>query len=517
MSNLPAWSDPAVPIAASRAGATGVLNLEETHDLSVARDALSRLCRFGRGSRGIKIRADSPIASELLADLSPSIGLVVFAGAGAQALPLSVALAAKAGRRIFAECTSIDEARAALATGVDGLVAKGHEAGGFVGEETTYILTQRLLADSSVPVWAYGGIGLHAAAACYAAGCAGAVLDVQFALARESNVSAGLAAALERMEGDETICLGNDLGDLYRVYRRPGMAAIETLQRLEPTLFTASGSFARNEWRAAIRERIGWDRPEAEVWPLGQDATQAARLSRRFHSVAGIVGGFQNAIAEHVALARSQNALDRLSPMARAHGTEYPILQGPMTRVSDTAAFAEAVARNGALPFLALALLKGPQVRHLLEETRERLGDRPWGVGILGFVPAELREEQVEVIDSVRPPFAIIAGGRPDQAKRLDAHGITTYLHVPAPGLLKAFLEDGARRFIFEGRECGGHVGPRTSFVLWEAMIDTLIEAVDAGVPASDLHVVFAGGIHDARSAAMVGRHGGAAGANAAS
>ena len=46
------------------------------------------------------------------------------------------------------------------------------------------------------------------------------------------------------------------------------------------------------------------------------------------------------------------------APLARRLGTRYPVLQGPMTRVSDTGAFAEAVARGGALPFLALALLR---------------------------------------------------------------------------------------------------------------------------------------------------------------
>src|SRR4029453_11693947 len=81
--------------------------------------------------------------------------------------------------------------------------------------------------------------------------------------------------------------------------------------------------------------------------------------------------------------------------------------------------------------------------------------------------------------------------------------GIPTYLHVPSPGLLKLFVDNGARRFVFEGRECGGHVGPRSSFVLWNTMIDTLLESL----PTADLahcHVLFAGGIHDATSAAMV-------------
>jgi NAD(P)H-dependent flavin oxidoreductase YrpB (nitropropane dioxygenase family) len=85
----------------------------------------------------------------------------------------------------------------------------------------------------------------------------------------------------------------------------------------------------------------------------------------------------------------------------------------------------------------------------------------------------------------------------------LEKDSIATYLHVPSPGLLRMFLKDGARRFIFEGRECGGHVGPRTSFALWEAMTDVLAEHLAAS-PTDAPHVVFAGGIHDDLSAAMV-------------
>ena len=51
--------------------------------------------------------------------------------------------------------------------GVDGLIAKGHEAGGWVGEETTFILLQRLLHSVELPIYASGGIGPHTAAACY--------------------------------------------------------------------------------------------------------------------------------------------------------------------------------------------------------------------------------------------------------------------------------------------------------------------------------------------------------------
>ena len=105
-----------------------------------------------------------------------------------------------------------------------------------------------------------------------------------------------------------------------------------------------------------------------------------------------------------------------------------------------------------ALPFAALALMKGQQATPLLEQIKERLADKPWGVGILGFVPLELPEEQLAAIQKVRPPFALIAGGRPDQIEPLEQLGIRTYLHVPTPELLRLFLSQGARRFVFESR-----------------------------------------------------------------
>ena len=132
----------------------------------------------------------------------------------------------------------------------------------------------------------------------------------------------------------------------------------------------------------------------------------------------------------------------------------------------------------------------------MLEQTRDRIGDRPWGVGMLGFVPHALREEQCAEIWKCPPPFALIAGGRPDQAAAFESRGIKTYIHAPAPALLRLYLEQGARRFVFEGRECGGHVGPLASYALWEQMIEVLLSEVTPA-QAKDVHVLFAGGIHD--------------------
>lgn len=501
VSNLPAWPDLGVLQRAAAAGAMPVLNLEAVPP-ELGRTALRAL--LARVAPPVGVRLPSGHGFAAVSD----VGHIDFVVLPAPSLgdEATVAAIAAMGAKLLVECTSVTDARAAERAGAHGLIAKGHETGGHVGDETTFVLVQRLKATCSLPVIAHGGVGRHTIGAFFVAGCAGVVLDVQMALARESTLPTRVKDVLSRFGGDETVCVGQELGDPYRLYRRLGSNTLDELKQAEAELgqLSCEGSEARARWREELRCRIRWSGDGASVWPFGQDAAFARPLAEHYRSVTGILSGLSDACHDHVEVARRLRPLDRDAPLARAHRTAYPILQGPMTRVSDVPAFAERVAQEGGLPFLALALLRRPRVRSLLADTKALLGDRPWGVGILGFVPAELRAEQLEAIEEFAPPFALIAGGRPDQAAKLEERGIPTYLHVPAPSLLRTFLRDGARRFVFEGRECGGHVGPRTSLVLWETVVETLLAAVEGGVEPADLHVVFAGGIHDAQSAAMV-------------
>ena len=502
----PGFLDPAIAISTSRAGGLGILNLEYAEDERAAMAAISKLAKYAVNECGIKIDG---MAEKLFAGLIPQlpdkIKTVILTAAGSERLQAQVRALRKEGLLVLLEAIDSDQARAGEAAGVDGLIAKGNEAAGWIAEETTLILLQRLLAHSSLPVFAQGGIGLHTVAACFAAGADGVVLDSQLLLSRESSLPDATKLHIARMDGSETICLGTNLGGAFRAYGRTGMSVIEELQEVARSLEGSGSSSAeiRNIWRQEIEARVGWERPDHQILPLGQDAAFAAPLAKQFRTAGGIICGFREAVEEHLRAAKRFRPLDQGAPLARSHNTAYPIVQGPMTRVSDTAAFACEVANNGALPLLALALMRADEVRALLEESQKLLGNRPWGVGILGFVPLELREEQLEVILAYRPPFALIAGGRPDQALMLDRAGIPTYLHVPSPGLLKIFIENGARRFVLEGRECGGHVGPRSSFVLWNLMVDVLLQSLPADEVAS-CHVLFAGGIHDAVSSSMV-------------
>jgi len=504
----PGLVDASLAIAASRAGEIGILDLEYAQDKEAAGEAVRRLAQYGGNRIGVKLSGrPSHLFTGGISALPDSLSVVILTYSDPEYLRCELKGLRREGRSILLEATSLEEARVGEELGVDGVIAKGHEAAGRVGEETTFILLQRFLSALSLPIWAQGGIGLHTAGACFAAGAAGVVLDSQLYLTRESPLPDLVQSKIAAMDGSETLCLGQGLGECYRAYTRPGMPAVEELRKEEKRL--GDGGHPQAEilsmWREAVRQRIGWDVPEKHLWLLGQEAAFAAPLAKRFGNVAGVLKGIRLAVRSHIGIARALRPLDEGAPLAVSHGTRFPIVQGPMTRVSDTAAFASAVAEGGALPFLALALMRGPDVRALLEDTKRRLQDRPWGAGILGFVPLEVREEQLEAIRACRPPFALIAGGRPDQARTLEQEGIPTYLHVPSPGLLKLFLANGAQRFVFEGRECGGHVGPRSSFVLWESMVEVLLEQLPADrEKAQSYHALFAGGVHDSLSASMV-------------
>ena len=470
--------------AAGRAGAVGVLDLGRRGP--AARRALELASWWTRtagadksGGFGVRAGAGCPIAVEELELLAPGRVDVVVLGAGSPWWPDDPRLAAY---RVIGEVTSLDEARIAADAGVHGLIARGSECGGAVGELSSFVLLQQLVAaDLGLPVWAAGGIGEHTAAAAVIGGAAGVVLDTQLALMPEAELPEPVAAVLRGMDGSETQLVGD-----LRVLRPRGVSAdaLEGPDAIDP----------------------------ATLPPVGQDGFLAARFRDRYGDTASAIRAVTGAIVDAVREDPAADLLGEGAPLAASLGTRIPVAQGPMTRVSDQAAFAAAVAEDGALPFLALALATGEYTRQLMRETAAALGERPWGVGVLGFAPEHIRTAQLDVIRELRPACAIVAGGRPAQAHALEEQGISTFLHVPSPGLLGQFLDAGARKFVFEGSECGGHTGPRASFPLWEAQIGVIEDWLTARTksdfgeaePGDVCEVLFAGGVHDARSAAMV-------------
>lgn len=492
--------DPSLAIAASRASGIGIFNAECHADSKPVINALERLAEFAHNAFGLKLGHNAPddLLDYILEHNSKGLRWLILEADTACQLGDWIQAYRAAGGQVLVEVCRWEDSNKPGPLEFDGWIVKGHEAGGSVGEETTFILLQKALAATEIPVYAHGGIGIHTCAACFAAGAAGVVLDNQLLLLRESTLKDILQPIVRNLVGNETVALGDPGEGLYfRILERPGFLAAKNLR-------TRSTRLTFEELHKEAISGCGWQDTQNQLMPLGQDIAFAAPYAERYVTVAGVLSAMRTALGTHLEQAHAIHALAADSPLAESHGTRYPIVQGPMTRVSDTAGFAQAVADQGGLPMLALALMRGEGVRALLSETTERLKGKPWGVGILGFAPADLLKEQISISREFKPAYALIAGGRPEQALALEEDGVPSYLHVPSPRLLSMFVEHGARRFVFEGRECGGHIGPLASFVLWEQMVETLLTEIKSDEVAKQLHVLFAGGIHDAVSASMV-------------
>lgn len=392
-------------------------------------------------------------------------------------LPFGCPPVKRAGLKVFYQICHIEQAITVVQHGADGIIVKGNEAAGAVGEVSSFVLFQQVVQHiKDTEVWVQGGVGIHTGAALAALGATGLVLDSQLLLFTACSASKEIKQACEKLAGSETRVV-----DGFRILVRPDSPALpETKVQLLPYLDATSF--------------------DSGFLPLGQDVAFAADFVTQYQQLSRLVFAIHEAVHGHVQQAKVLNVTGAGNALCSDLNIKYPIAQGPMTRVSDVPAFAAAVANAGALPFIALSLVKGEKARQMIQETQALAGSHTWGVGILGFAPQELRDEQLEYIKEAKPPVVLIAGGRPSQAKPLEKIGIKTFLHVPSAALLDMFIKEGGTRFVFEGRECGGHVGPLSSLVLWEKQVTRLLQEENGAA----LSALFAGGIHDAFSAAFI-------------
>lgn len=365
---------------------------------------------------------------------------------------------------------------------VRGLVLTGSEAAGRSGEVGAYLTLQRALKlRAEAPFKALrerelilrGGVSVATGAAALALGADRLLLDEHLALCAELSAPTALTRLLPRVEPSHSL-----LSYGVRLLDHP----------LLPSELSAGGAHAV----PASPDLAQLSSPNPHLH------TPSHTLSHTKQGVVRTLDELEGALSAHL------KAIQALS--AHPPSTPLTIAQGPMTRVSDSPAFALAIAEAGGLPFLALSLLTPERAEALMSETQALLGERPWGVGVLGFAPPELREAHLALIQRFKPSAALIAGGRPAQARPLEEAGVPTYLHAPSPALTRAFLKAGVRRLVFEGAECGGHVGPSTSFSLWSAQVRAVEEALEAGDvrDPAELSLWWAGGVHDATSAALV-------------
>ena len=193
-------STPALVAAVANAGGLGMLSVT-WRTPEATRAAIREARRLTSRSFGVNLVLEWDPTERLAIALEEGVRAVSFFWGDPAPY---VGRAKAAGALIFHTVASAEEARRAVAAGVDVVVAQGWEAGGHVwGKVATMALVPRVVdAVSPVPVIAAGGIADgRGLAAALALGAAGAWMGTRFLLSEEAlahpHYRQRLAAALE--------------------------------------------------------------------------------------------------------------------------------------------------------------------------------------------------------------------------------------------------------------------------------------------------------------------------------
>ena len=375
------------------------------------------------------------------------------------------------------------------------LILKGNEAGGRVSSYSSFILMQWYLQNNTRPVFIHGGVGRNTASGMFAAGVSGVVLGSQLWLADESPVTDNFKTLLGNLDESDSIEVTTGPDFVIRVFAKLGTKIARELKE-KAILWSDKDNAQELVYQELEKELTALDDHEASaiqsLFFLGQDALFAKSFKKIASSIKEMIPTFFKEIGEQLQCVDKFDPVVPNSPLAKEHGTSLPLIQGPMANISDNADFASQVLKAGALPFMAVGSLPDFLADPMLKKGSEQVKNFGAGlVGIEAFNPAIAKH--MDMVKAYKVPFALFAGGIPSQIIELEKAGTKTYMHTPSVPMLKNAMESGCTRFIFEGKEAGGHVGSLSSLVLWDAAISRLLE--DTKKDLTGINLIFAGGI----------------------
>ena len=405
------------------------------------------------------------------------------------------------------------------ASTIPAIAIKGSEASGFVSRETSHILFSTIQAqcgacEARPKVIIWGGVATpEAAAAFLTCGCDLIVFESLHWLTDLSGLDPLRVKKLENLRPDHTTLIENGLGLHYRLFDKGNSNTVKELNDLIAREATES---AGNDHRPALQRIIDTEvHPLAsefsrhQLIPLGPEAAFAGSFVERYGR------GFTRAVRAFSddTLAVCSTAGERLacfadSPIAGELGTAYPFIQGGMSWISDVPEFALQVSDAGGLPTIALGLHSRSTLETKLAPLKTVLGSRTFALNFVALPENPYLEEQILLIEALKPPFIVIAAGDPSYAERFKRSDIECIYIAPDQGLLQLALNAGIRWVVLEGHEAGGHVGRHSTLTLAQIALDLRRHEPSL---FRDTHLILAGGIFNRQTAfwaAMLGADG---------
>jgi malonyl CoA-acyl carrier protein transacylase len=400
--------------------------------------------------------------------------------------------AAPAGSVVLAtgdlDCALALAAHPALAA----VALKPCEAAGLGSTEAAGVLfdnARRRLAEAGAPcpLMLWGGVATpEAAAAFLACGAAAVVVEHAHWLAAGIEITPELRQRLEHPKGETTACVPAPGGLQWRFFDKGNSRAVRRLRELSPAEAARAVS---TESASLAASRLGPD----ELVPMGTDAAFAAAFAERFGTQAGpALAAFA---AETLRLwDEAPKTFHRFltGPAARLLGAGLPVIQGGMSWISDSPAFASAVAEAGALPTLAVGMRDAAAMDADFDSLAAAMQGRPYAMNVLVLEENPRRDEQLAWLRTRRPPFVAVAAGEPAFAGALRKDGLEIIYLAADAGLMRLALAAGVRFVVLEGCEAGGHVGRRTTLELAQEAL--VLRRREPGL-FRDAFVALAGGV----------------------
>lgn len=203
--------------AVSNAGGLGILGAGSM-DPELVRQEIQRIKKLTNKPFGVNIMLMMPTAAGVVEVCLEEKVPVVTTGAGNPG-PL-VKRFKDAGIKVIPVVSSVALAKRLERSGVDAVIAEGHESGGHVGEVTTMVLIPQIVDALTIPVIAAGGIADgRGVAAVFALGAEAVQMGTRFILARECHAHQNYKESVLKARDRDTVMTGITTGHPVRVIR----------------------------------------------------------------------------------------------------------------------------------------------------------------------------------------------------------------------------------------------------------------------------------------------------------
>ncbi|MDR3271463.1 MAG: enoyl-[acyl-carrier-protein] reductase FabK [Peptococcaceae bacterium] len=215
--------------AVSEAGGLGIIGSGQA-PAQWLRQEISKVKTLTKKPFGVNIMLMSPFVDEVMQVIIEERVPVITTGAGNPGRYLPALR--EIGTKIIPVVASVALAKRLAKSGVDALIAEGHESGGHVGEVCTMPLVPQIVDAVDIPVLAAGGFfdgrGLLAA---LALGAEGIQMGTRFMCAAECTISPKIKQMVLRAKERDTAVAGRSTGHPVRCLENKLMREMDQAEK----------------------------------------------------------------------------------------------------------------------------------------------------------------------------------------------------------------------------------------------------------------------------------------------